>query len=272
MRQRSRLLAIAVAVLLTIAACSSDDGGQVTSSGSASGGASAAGDAAIPDLDPIADLQQAPEDEVHLSYAPDVPAPITRSEQAVFDVHLEVLEGVCPLDPANDVTTEMWGYRVEGDTDVTCGSPGPVLRGRVGDLARITLSNLEGNEHPHNIDFHAVTGQGGGAADLTVAPGETATIEARLLYPGAFMYHCAFGDVPEHIAKGMYGMFIVDPETSLPDVDHEWAIMQSEWYVDPPTGGGEAAFNRESVDAGGADATSPSTAAPTPWPRRTRCT
>ena len=247
MRQRSRLLAIAVAVLLTIAACSSDDGGQVTSSGSASGGASAAGDAAIPDLDPIADLQQAPEDEVHLSYAPDVPAPITRSEQAVFDVHLEVLEGVCPLDPANDVTTEMWGYRVEGDTDVTCGSPGPVLRGRVGDLARITLSNLEGNEHPHNIDFHAVTGQGGGAADLTVAPGETATIEARLLYPGAFMYHCAYGDVPEHIAKGMYGMFIVDPETSLPDVDHEWAIMQSEWYVDPPTGGGEAAFNRESV-------------------------
>jgi nitrite reductase (NO-forming) len=246
MNRKNRILAMIVALLLAAAACSSDDDGQVASSGSDSGGEAAAG-AAIPDLVPVEDLQQAPDDEVHLSYAPEVPPTITRADPAVFDVHLEVLEGVCPLDPANDVTTEMWGYRVEGDTAVTCGSPGPVLRGRVGDLARITLSNLEGNEHPHNIDFHAVTGQGGGAADLTVAPGETATIEARLLYPGAFMYHCAYGDVPEHIAKGMYGMFIVDPETPLPDADHEWAVMQSEWYVDRPDGGGEAAFNRESV-------------------------
>ena len=98
-----------------------------------------------------------------------------------------------------------------------------------------------------------MTGQGGGAADLTVAPGETATIEARLLYPGAFMYHCAYGDVPEHIAKGMYGMFIVDPETPLPDADHEWAVMQSEWYVDKPAGGGEAAFDRGVGHAGGAE-------------------
>ena len=46
------------------------------------------------------------------------------------------------------------------------------------------------------------------------------------------MYHCAYGDVPAHIVHGMYGMFIVDPATPLPTVDHEWAIVQSEWYVD----------------------------------------
>ena len=74
---------------------------------------------------------------------------------------------------------------------------------------------------PHNVDFHAVTGQGGGAADTTVAPGATAVIEARLLYPGIFMYHCAMGDVPEHISRGMYGGILVDPAEPLPAVEHE---------------------------------------------------
>ncbi len=195
-----------------------------------------------PELVPIADLEQAPGSEVHASYAPDVPPPVTRTDQRIFDVRIESIEGVCPLDPANGITTEMWGFRMAGDSEIVCGSPGPILRGRVGDVVNITLTNLEGNSHPHNIDFHAVTGQGGGAADLTVNPGESATIQIRLLYPGAFMYHCAYGDVPVHIAHGMYGMFIVDPETPLPEVDHEWAIMQSEWYVGDVTDG-EAPFD-----------------------------
>lgn len=200
-----------------------------------------------PELIPVNDLGAAGGSEIHYSLAPDVPPTIARDTQKVWDIHIESIEGVCPLDPTNAVTTEMWGFRIAGETDVTCGSPGPILRGRVGDVANITLTNLPSNTHPHNIDFHAVTGQGGGAADLTAAPGESATIQARLLYPGAFMYHCAFGDVPMHIAKGMYGMFIVDPEVPLPAVDHEWAIMQSEWYVDDPGADGEAPFNMEAV-------------------------
>jgi len=204
-------------------------------------------DSIVPQLVSISDLQAAPEDEVHVAYAPDVPPPIERSDQRVIEIHLESIEGVCPLDPENGIEFDMWGYRLKGDDEIVCGSPGPVIRGRVGDLARISLTNVDGNGHPHNIDFHAVTGQGGGAADLTVAPGETATIEARLLYPGAFMYHCAFGDVPEHIAHGMYGMFIVDPETPLEPVDHEWAVMQSEWYVTEPDEAGLVDFDRPSL-------------------------
>ncbi len=202
-----------------------------------------------PELTPISELQPAPADEVHITYAPNVPPPITRTDQRIIEVQLESIEGACPLDPANGVSTEMWGFRIAGDDEVTCGSPGPVLRGRVGDVVRITLTNLATNSRPHNIDFHAVTGQGGGAKDLTVNPGETATIQIRLLYPGAFMYHCAFGDVPVHIAHGMYGMFIVDPETPLPQVDHEWAIMQSEWYVSEADGDGFAAFDRDALFA-----------------------
>ncbi len=169
--------------------------------------------------------------ETNTSYAPAVPETIQRKKQGIFEVHLEILENVCDIDSDNNIKFDVWGYRIKGDDDVLCGAPGPILRGRVGDVARITLTNLKDNKNTHNIDFHSVTGQGGGASALTVVPGETKTIDVRLLYPGTFMYHCAFGDVPEHIAHGMYGMFIVDPEKPLPTVDHEWGIMQSEWYL-----------------------------------------
>jgi nitrite reductase (NO-forming) len=201
----------------------------------------------IPELTPAAELQAAPADEIHVSYAPEVAPPITRDFQATYEIRLEVLENVCTIDAENGVTVDMWGYRIEGDDTITCGTPGPVLRGRVGDLATITLTNLPGNTHPHNIDFHAVTGQGGGAADLTAIPGETKSITVRLLYPGAFMYHCAYGDVPVHIMHGMYGMFIVDPETPLPTVEHEWAMTQSEWYLTEPDATGLAQVDKEKM-------------------------
>ena len=200
-----------------------------------------------PTLTPIAQLAVAPADEVHVTYAPEAPPAITRSDQRVWDISLEVVEGLCPIDPANGVSTQTWGFRIAGQTEVVCGTPGPVLRGRVGDVANVTLTNLATNTNPHNIDFHAVTGQGGGAAGLTVNPGQAATIQIRLLYPGVFMYHCAYGDVPVHIAHGMYGVFIVDPETPLPAVDHEWVMTQSEWYVGEPNAAGVAEFDNASL-------------------------
>ncbi len=241
-------------VAAVAAACGSDGDTDIATTGvpraeGASAGSPAVDGSVLPALGPISELAAAPDDEVHHAYAPDVPPPIARTDQRVVEIEIDVIEGVCPLDPVNDVSTLMWGYRITGDDDVTCGSPGPVFRARVGDLVRVILTNLEGNEHPHNIDFHAITGQGGGAADLTALPGETKIVEARLLYPGAFMYHCAYGDVPEHIAKGMYGMFIVDPERPLPEVDHEWSIMQSEWYVGEPAEDGVAEFDRDALFA-----------------------
>lgn len=183
----------------------------------------------------------------HVTYAPNVPEVSKYKDQRIFEVKLEVLENVCPIDEANGINFDTWGYRIEGDNEVLCGAPGPTLRGRVGDVARITLTNLPGNKHPHNIDFHAFTGPGGGAMDLTVAPGETASIDVRLLYAGAFMYHCAYGDIPVHIASGMYGTFIVDPEKPLPKVDHEWSITQSEWYTTKPDENGLAKLDRTAL-------------------------
>jgi nitrite reductase (NO-forming) len=228
------LMAIFIVVAVTLGSSSEGEGASKSES-------------ILPDLVPIAELEEASPAEVHVAYAPDVPPPTLRSDQRFYEIKLEVLENVCTIDSAQGLSIDMWGYRVEGDEEVSCGTPGPILRGRVGDLVRITLTNLPDNVHPHNIDFHAVTGHHGGAADLTVAPGETASIDVRLLYPGAFMYHCAFGDVPVHIMHGMYGMFIVDPEEPLPEVEHEWALVQSEWYTTEPDAAGLTDIDRESL-------------------------
>lgn len=178
-------------------------------------------------------LPAAPAEEINVSYAPEVPPASGRTEPAIIDVHFEVVENVVQIDPARGVEYETWGYRLVGDgPEVHIGTPGPMIRGRVGDVMRFTITNPEGNTHPHNVDFHAVTGQGGGAEATTVAPGETTTIEARLLYPGVFMYHCAYGDVPLHISHGMFGGILVDPAEPLPEVDHEWYMVQSEYYTD----------------------------------------
>lgn len=181
---------------------------------------------------PKSELSPAPAGEVNASIAPSVPPPSGRTAPAIVDVTFEVVEGVNTIDPETGAQVETWGYRlVDGPDGVVAGTPGPMIRARVGDVLRFTIDNPATNTHPHNVDLHAVTGQGGGAANTTVAPGESRTIEARLLYPGFFLYHCAAGDVPAHIAHGMYGGILVDPATPLPAVDHEWYVVQSEYYT-----------------------------------------
>jgi nitrite reductase (NO-forming) len=185
----------------------------------------------VPDLVPKAELPLAPEDEVNVSVAPAVPPPSGRTTPAIVEVEFEVVEQVSVIDPATGVEYETWGYRVPGDDETIAGTPGPMIRARVGDILRFTIHNPETNHMPHNVDFHAVTGQGGGAANTTVGPGMSATIEARLIYPGMFMYHCAMGDVPEHIVRGMFGGILVDPAEPLPAVEQEWYVVQSEFYT-----------------------------------------
>ena len=83
----------------------------------------------------------------------------------------------------------------------------------------------------HNIDFHFVMGPGGGASALSVAPGEEAVLEARATAAGFYMFHCATPDIPMHIANGMYGFVLVEPEEGLPEVGRELYVVQSEIYT-----------------------------------------
>ena len=205
------------------------------------------GDDVTPQLVPKADLAVTPAGEVNVATAPAMPPATGRTTPAIVEVSFEVVEGVNSIDLESGVEFETWGFKIAGGGDaVVSGTPGPVIRARVGDVLRLTVTNPASNTHPHNIDLHAVTGQGGGAEATTVAPGETRTIEARMLYPGFFMYHCAYGDVPAHISHGMYGGILVEPETPLRSVDHEWYMVQSEFYT-VDTEAGVAEFDREAV-------------------------
>jgi nitrite reductase (NO-forming) len=51
------------------------------------------------------------------------------------------------------------------------------------------------------------------------------------LNPGLYVYHCATPSVPEHIANGMYGLILVEPDKGLPRVDREYYVMQGEFYT-----------------------------------------
>ena len=54
--------------------------------------------------------------------------------------------------------------------------------------------------------------------------------------PGLYVYHCATPMVAEHIANGMYGLILVEPEQGLPKVDREFYVMQGEIYTDAAFG------------------------------------
>jgi nitrite reductase (NO-forming) len=114
--------------------------------------------------------------------------------------------------------------------------PGPFFRVRLGDTIEVHLRNLTNSTMAHSVDFHAVTGPGGGATMTQTAPGEETTFTAKALNPGLYVYHCATPMVAEHIANGMYGLILVEPEEGLPPVDREFYVMQGELYTNEAFG------------------------------------
>jgi nitrite reductase (NO-forming) len=160
-----------------------------------------------------------------LTYAPAVPPPIKRKAPAVVRVRLQALEQEGTLMAGFDEGTEYPFWTFNGHV------PGPFIRVREGDTLELTLSNPKESTMAHNIDLHAVTGPGGGAKVTLAKPGEEKTARFKLLYPGLYVYHCAAPPVTEHIANGMYGLILVEPQKGLPPADREFYVMQSEFYT-----------------------------------------
>lgn len=154
--------------------------------------------------------------------APNVPPPIRRNEQRRVVVNWAIKEGQAEIAPGV-IYDDYWGF--EGKV------PGPLLRVREGDLVEIHLTNGLNSTHSHNIDFHFVSGPGGGASAMNVMPGQTAILEARAMMPGFYMFHCASPDIPIHIANGMYGFVLVEPADGMTPVDKEFYVVQSEIYA-----------------------------------------
>jgi nitrite reductase (NO-forming) len=150
------------------------------------------------------------------------------------------------------LSVEVEGRLAEGTTFGywTCNGkvPGPFLRVRAGDTIDIHLKNSADSAMIHSVDFHAATGPGGGAAALQVDPGREKSMTWKALVPGLYVYHCATPMVAEHIANGMYGLILVEPEGGLPPVDREFYVMQGEIYTDVPYGQhGSAEFSVEKL-------------------------
>jgi nitrite reductase (NO-forming) len=101
--------------------------------------------------------------------------------------------------------------------------PGPVLRVKVGDVVRITLKNPDTNAMPHSIDFHSSMVAWNDEM-RSINPGEELVYEFEAKYAGVYMYHCG-------TSPALMRMIIVEPAEGLPEVDHEFAFVQSEWYL-----------------------------------------
>jgi FtsP/CotA-like multicopper oxidase with cupredoxin domain len=94
--------------------------------------------------------------------------------------------------------------------------PGPTMRVTEGDLVRITVVNSMGNNHSHSLHLHSIhegamdgiDGKGG-----AIAPGQNFTYEFVAQPYGVYPYHCHVTPIDQHINKGLYGVFIIDPPT-----------------------------------------------------------
>jgi len=141
--------------------------------------------------------------EADISREPtDVPPPIGKRDPQTVRVDLLSVELEGRL--AEGTTFGFWTFNGK--------VPGPFLRARVGDRIEVHLKNSTDSSMIHSVDFHAATGPGGGSAVLQVNPGDEKAMAFKALVPGLYVYHCATPMVAEHIANGMYGLILVEPE------------------------------------------------------------
>ncbi|MDR2012254.1 MAG: copper-containing nitrite reductase [Rhodanobacter sp.] len=206
-------LAASIAIIFgspAVAATASDT--ATTQQGTNAAKGSQYGDFGPPQGDPIHAVLTSP---------PQVPPPIHRDKPAKVIVELEVIEKDMPI--SEGVSYRFWTF---GGT-----VPGSFIRVRQGDTVEFHLKNNPNNKMPHNIDLHGVTGPGGGAASSSTAPGHESQFTFKALNQGIFIYHCATAPVGMHIANGMYGLFLVEPPEGMPAVDHEYYVMQGDFYT-----------------------------------------
>lgn len=184
-----------------------------------------------------AGAQQSGMDEIGRR-ADDLPAPLNRTQPQLVSVDLYTDERVAEMMPG--VTYQYWTYNGK--------VPGPFIRARAGDQVEIHLNHgkpgaagAAHSEHTtaqhtadghsaHSIDLHAVVGPGG-APLMQVEQGQEKSFRFKATHPGIYVYHCASPHTPTHIANGMYGMILVEPEQGLAKVDREFYVMQGDFYT-----------------------------------------
>lgn len=216
---KRQTLAALIASVFALAACGEQAAKSAeTPAATASAEAPAASDSQAAAETPSSEL---PVVDAIMTHAPEVPPAIDRDHPAKVRVKMETVEKTMTME--DGVEYHYWTFN--GDV------PGQMIRVREGDTVEVEFSNNPSSTVPHNVDFHAATGQGGGAEASFTAPGHTSTFSFKALQAGLYIYHCAVAPVGMHIANGMYGLILVEPKEGLPKVDKEFYIVQGDFYT-----------------------------------------
>ncbi|HFC8829734.1 TPA: copper-containing nitrite reductase [Neisseria subflava] len=216
---KRQTLAALIASVFALAACGEQAAKPAeTPAATASAEAPAASDSQAAAETPSSEL---PVIDAIMTHAPEVPPPTDRDHPAKVRVKMETVEKTMTME--DGVEYHYWTFN--GDV------PGQMIRVREGDTVEVEFSNNPSSTVPHNVDFHAATGQGGGAEASFTAPGHTSTFSFKALQAGLYIYHCAVAPVGMHIANGMYGLILVEPKEGLPKVDKEFYIVQGDFYT-----------------------------------------
>ena len=132
---------------------------------------------------------------------------------------------------APGLKAKCWGYNKQVH--------GPTIEAVEGDHIRIYVTNKL--KAPTSVHWHGVflpNGMDGvgGLTQRAIQPGETFKYEWTVRQSGTYMYHSHHDEMTQ-MAMGMMGMLIFHPRKASPDykVERDFAIMLSEWRIDPGT-------------------------------------
>jgi FtsP/CotA-like multicopper oxidase with cupredoxin domain len=139
------------------------------------------------------------------------PGPVREYELVASEKTIEVAKGVF---------YSAWAYGLAGDAPSV---PGPTIRVTEGQRMRVRL--LNGSNHPHTIHFHGIHPANMDGVFEPVDPGDTFTYEFPAAPAGLHLYHCHATPLKKHIAKGLYGALIIDPERPRPPAQELVMVM-----------------------------------------------
>ena len=115
-------------------------------------------------------------------------------------------------------------------------SPGPTLRFREGDVARLTVTNGLADDttslHWHGV---LVPNLEDGVPVVTtpiIAPGRSRTFEFLIRQHGTYWYHSHTGHQEQ---RGVYGAIVIEPKAPALAADHDQVLVLSDWTDEHPS-------------------------------------
>ena len=112
--------------------------------------------------------------------------------------------------------------------------PGPTLRFREGDFARIHVQNKM--DVDTSIHWHGILVPPGmdGVPNISfppIAPGESFTYEFPIRQSGTYWYHSHTGLQEQ---RGLYGSIVIEPMIQPVKVDRDYVVLLSDWTDENP--------------------------------------